>query len=607
MAQMVLKFRKIHPGFSRSLRNIAVIEVPLDGHVYHMVGPSVPGYIKGKVDPGPVPLDIWIDGIFFESEEVQLVEMATGADPVLLPTRGQSDSFKPRKKHSEQILAKTMDSRSHRDLVKGMLSERMFCMTRGHVCRRQVPEYFRQLEYWAYNVRSTEELDARLREWRNAGMPVDEELPRRTYAPVKVLTEPGAAPAGGPMAEELSGTGNRDNGGIDFSTLELRYLADPGDGRPVQYSFSARQGPAASREEGRRVAQLQSDAFFVWLNLPRQAFWVNLNPTEPDRVIDDRLGQTDAGRVLLEADLRMKKTIGQLIHPDTVLGKRFWNRVLADDGRSCTSFRTWIVPAPATVHEDGDSVHILDAPLAVKTEAQRQDTGGNKTACTGQTQAARQHEEVAYREVVLPKLRQVINTAPEYADIRRVYLARVAAEWYRERSEHTQTQFGHMINSRSVADWTSRQPWSARTVFDRYVDSYSRKEFNVNREIDRGNTRVITKFIYGGVDLSRIPMKNIGGTEFDRKWPGRARLVDQSVNEAAADQTGLVWLGSKAAPSVPAAAPHSVSATGTHTWLAVLGLYGLVAVLVGGGVLANTFVVRRRMARRPYGTDGHAS
>ena len=126
--------------------------------------------------------------------------------------------------------------------------------------------------------------------------------------------------------------------------------------------------------------------------------------------------------------------------------------------------------------------------------------------CTGQTEAARHHEEVAYREVVLPELRRVINTAPEYADVRRVYLARVAAEWYRERSEHTRTQFGHMIDSRSVAGWTSRQPWSVRAVFDRYVDSCNRKEFNVNREVVRGNTKVVTTFVYGGVDLSRIPM-----------------------------------------------------------------------------------------------------
>jgi hypothetical protein len=262
------------------------------------------------------------------------------------------------------------------------------------------------------------------------------------------------------------------------------------------------------------------------------------------------------------------------------------------------------VPAPATVRENGDSVHILDAPLALKTEAERMPSGGQTDSmCAGQTEAARDREEVAYRELVLPRLRQVINTAPEYADVRRVYLARVAAEWYRERSQHTRTQFGHMIDSRSVADWASRQPWSPRTVFDRYVDSYNRKEFNVSRNIVLQNQRVVATYIYGGMDLSRVPLHDIGAAEFDEKWPGRARLVDQSGDKATKDKTGLVWLGSKAVPPATAAVPPAPAPTrGTHSWPAVLGLYGIVAVLGGAGALASMLVRRARMTRRPNGS-----
>lgn len=37
----------------------------------------------------------------------------------------------------------------------------------------------------------------------------------------------------------------------------------------------------------------------AWLNVPADAFWVNLNPGERHRIIDDRLAQTTIGRCLL--------------------------------------------------------------------------------------------------------------------------------------------------------------------------------------------------------------------------------------------------------------------------------------------------------------------
>src|SRR5690606_38563166 len=117
-----------------------------------------------------------------------------------------------------------------------------------------------------------------------------------------------------------------------------------------------------------------SDAFFVWLALPPDTFWVNLNPTEPDRIIDPRFARTDAGRVLLEADLALKKVVAPLVHPESPSGARFWRELEALYGdradRACFSVRQWIVPKRATVHATGDELYILDAPLAVKMESE---------------------------------------------------------------------------------------------------------------------------------------------------------------------------------------------------------------------------------------------
>jgi len=125
-------------------------------------------------------------------------------------------------------------------------------------------------------------------------------------------------------------------GGVDFSSLELRYLSDvsSADTSATGFAFRARPaGTAGGGEPG--TPKRASDAFFVWLALPTSAMWVNLNPSEPDRIIDPRFGRTSTGRVLLEADLRMKKTAARLTNPNTRLGARFWRELEAPSLPSC--------------------------------------------------------------------------------------------------------------------------------------------------------------------------------------------------------------------------------------------------------------------------------
>ncbi|MFD1051006.1 hypothetical protein ACFQ1S_38490, partial [Kibdelosporangium lantanae] len=135
-----------------------------------------------------------------------------------------------------------------------------------------------------------------------------------------------------------------------------------------KYAFDANTGNGKVAD-GQVAATQSSDAFFVWLSLPPSTFWVNLNPTEPDRIVDARLGTTDVGRILLEADFRMKKVVGRLLHPDSDTGKQFW---AAGDmtTQNCVDMRQWIVPKPASVYEDDGGLYIVDAPLEVKMETQ---------------------------------------------------------------------------------------------------------------------------------------------------------------------------------------------------------------------------------------------
>ena len=71
-------------------------------------------------------------------------------------------------------------------------------------------------------------------------------------------------------------------------------------------------GPLASEV----LIDILSDAFFIWTLYPQSSFWVNLNPTQADQVIERNLGLTGVGRILLESDLMLKKTTARLLHPD---------------------------------------------------------------------------------------------------------------------------------------------------------------------------------------------------------------------------------------------------------------------------------------------------
>ena len=53
--------------------------------------------------------------------------------------------------------------------------------------------------------------------------------------------------------------------------------------------------------------------FLIGLSLPNDKFWVNLRPDAPEQIIDPLLEKTDMGRIMLEADLELKKTLPALL------------------------------------------------------------------------------------------------------------------------------------------------------------------------------------------------------------------------------------------------------------------------------------------------------
>ena len=155
-------------------------------------------------------------------------------------------------------------------------------------------------------------------------------------------------------------------GGIDMSELEVEMSAgcDPSVAGcevveplvsielraldPTTHAPPRPMGGTKSTE-----ADALADSYHVRLAMPQDSFWVNHAPTESHRVIDSELGRTEVGKVMLDADLALKRTAATLLHPDHDVGAAFWDELYgwvgARPARLCHSFRQWIVPGVATM------------------------------------------------------------------------------------------------------------------------------------------------------------------------------------------------------------------------------------------------------------------
>ena len=116
--------------------------------------------------------------------------------------------------------------------------------------------------------------------------------------------------------------------------------------------------------------------FRIGLSLPNDKFWVNLRPDAPEQIIDPELERTDIGKIMLEADLQLKKDTASLTSPQTKEGKEYWDKLYQKAGELFgtenitipTITRPWIVPGEIIVRESGDSAYIYKAALKVMLE-----------------------------------------------------------------------------------------------------------------------------------------------------------------------------------------------------------------------------------------------
>jgi uncharacterized repeat protein (TIGR01451 family) len=452
--------------------------------------------------------------------------------------------------HAERRLAEVLKSVGiDLDTVDDLVTEYEPCDLPGRHCKRFLPEEVKNARVsfkHPYPYGGDREADRLVRrESVKANTREVSEFYRRLDQAKPIMNAGGQQGGGGALPRTLAGPRL---GGIDFSSLELRYVSDKPGGLGYAFRAPSSANPA-DPAVGLETARQSSDAFFTWLALPPQSFWVNLNPSQPDRIIDPQLARTDAGRVLLEADMQLKRTTVGFTNPSMPLGDQYWDELERIYGErapeACWSSRVWIVPEPASVREDQDQLYILDAPLTVKMVSEEVvDPAVGKAGCPRETPEMEAAKEELFRRLILPPVIQQVNTAPEYAALRRVYLARVAAEWFRVRSGEHPTAVSRVVDSGNVDPWIARSPWDPMTVFNQMLQSTRQGEWTVERDVPAGGQVYKRTLTSGGVDFSQTPRQNVSRGDFKARYPRLAKQVRQAQQTETADpDTNQVWLG----------------------------------------------------------------
>lgn len=227
--------------------------------------------------------------------------------------------------------------------------------------------------------------------------------------------------------------------------------------------------------------------FLSFLAIPQEKIWVNLSPYEKDRILPEVLEKLDIGKDLLIEDYILKQLTSSLTNPNSVCGRRFWQKVnktiysLTKNKKIPIELfnKIWIVPDKAQVYEKAGvdsrennqdslistsriSAFIKSARLKVMTEEdffsiRNNDNtlsgglpGNNQqgTRSTYNTALIKQKIKEIFKCEILPLIEKEVNEGPSFSRLRQMYYAWILAEYFKKRKQiYNVSLYNNYINS----------------------------------------------------------------------------------------------------------------------------------------------------------------
>ena len=294
----------------------------------------------------------------------------------------------------------------------------------------------------------------------------------------------------------------------NFRPVHLRYLSYNHQSSDFKVLMDkgtvAESGGTLPLENATRVL---FDYFLIGITLPNESFWVNLRPDAPTNIIDPLLAQTDMGKVLLEADLQLKKDTAQFVNPTTKIGKEYWEKLYKkaeelfgyENITIPTMTRPWIVPGEIILSETQENAYIYKASLKVMLEADCLKNTSISNFKDKRFSVLNEYAAELSRSLIIPKLTYEVNTAKRYAALRQVYYSLIFAQWFKQRFYGKGGYYSWLINKRELSGLTSQEQWSVSTYFDAYRQSFKNGEFNVQEREYTPYGQSIRNYFSGGI------------------------------------------------------------------------------------------------------------
>lgn len=296
------------------------------------------------------------------------------------------------------------------------------------------------------------------------------------------------------------------------SSNDFKLLLDKGD----ELLTTDSQSSAISQKEYlKSQTKKLMDYFLTGVILPNETFWVNLRPDSPDNIIDSDLAKTDLGKVLLEADLELKKDTANLTNPKTAEGKIYWSKLYKkaeelfglDNVTIPTLTRPWIVPGEIVIRESKSDAYIYKATLKVMLESDYL-KGTKAISATDYSfkdprlKALNDYSSELIKELIIPILTKQINTSKKYAPLRQAYYSIILAQWFKSKFKNQRTAYSQLIDSKCLrGDLLSKIPWQKETYFKAYQDSFNKGEYNIKEPISTMMGQSVRSYVSGGVAI----------------------------------------------------------------------------------------------------------
>jgi predicted NBD/HSP70 family sugar kinase len=296
---------------------------------------------------------------------------------------------------------------------------------------------------------------------------------------------------------------------FDDATQNVNLLIDTGDAKNVKDA------------DIKHATRQLMDYFQVGLRLPNSMFWVNLRPDTDKDIIDPYLETTDVGRVLLEADLQLKKDLAKFTSPRTKEGKAYWDKLYAkadsifgqQDIIVPTLTRPWILPGEILIKQAQGSAYVYKATLKVMLEQDYIKDSPFYSFDDPRLKELNEYSSELIRALVLPQLTREVNSAKRYAPLRQVYYSLVLAQWFKQQYKEKDNAYASKIDTMDLSGLTSKKIWSKAECYKGYQKSFQQGEYDIEETATTGQGLVIRRYFSGGIKIERGPETMLGSSD----------------------------------------------------------------------------------------------